>query len=87
MKCIHRVPIRSNREDASEDASEDESRAWQAAILMFIVCKIKKELPIDLSRKGLAVDLNKKGFDCDRLSAQQHTDVPTAIENLWQQLC
>ena len=73
----------------TEYNSEDVSEACQAAIKMFILCKIKKVLPIDLSKKGL--DLSKKEIDChrhcDSISAQQHTDVPTAIEKWWQQYC
>ena len=65
----------------SENASGVEaSEAWQAAIKMFILCKLKKVLPIDLS---------KKEIDCHyhHLSVQQHSDVQTAIEKWWQQYC
>lgn len=68
VKCVEKN--RFNGKDASE--------AWQTAIMMFIVCNIKKGLPIQLS---------KKEFDCDRLNARYHTAVPTAIEKWWQLYC
>ena len=80
---VNCVPKRCNGEDANEDASE----AWQAAIKMLILCKIKK-LALDLCKKRLPIDLSKKGVAaCTSLSAQHHTVVPSALEKWWRKYC
>ena len=81
---VNCVPKRCNGEDASKDANE----AWQAAIKMLIVCKIKKELPLKLCKQELPIDLSKKGLDCcTSLSARHHTVALTALVKWWRKYC
>lgn len=50
---------------------------------MFILCKIKKKIPLDLNKKRLDHQTETEGSDCCRLSAQYHTNVLSAIEKWW----
>jgi len=64
------------RDETKRCNSKDASEAWRAAVKMFIVCKIKKEILKDLRENN-----------CDRFSAKHHIDIPTVMEKWWQQFC